>query len=542
MNTENIQESFFDRFPGLETKTRLTECVSLLTGIDKGTVWGYLSKHSLSRLMNNPYSINASSGQRDKIINLRNLKHNYNLLKMSVNNEFILKDVDQIAKFAYNYTGKFGITEKEVFLCMYFDHNDKLIDCMEMLGTIDEAPVYSREMIKQCMNADVSHVVFAHNHPGNSLVFSNADTVITEKLKDIFTVLGIKVRDHLLVVTDEHNEYNYICMNKSSSRTDYKTIPGRRISHIDKANSTYYTKLADDFAYQLSKHFVSSKSRADVYKNIKGKNLDEIFKSDSYTKTDRRICDAIYDVINKDNEDCRVPEHYTYTQEPIRTSKIAEQIAAQLLKDKKRCICFVYVNSQNQIVDIKDYTFKNNDYNFYENTKKDIINNLISSGASGVFCMISVDEGTFKEGISKAVKQLFNSSIMTNNAMAMLRGRAPDTIVKFNDLTYSFQNGSVNKEDFKNFIVTQLLDNYRNLKPESVPLLKNVFYEYDRYLSPVELKEEYLKMAKREPDDRCFAFSDLKKVAEEIKQSGYDELYTEDTNSIKSILSFEVER
>jgi hypothetical protein len=90
--------------------------------------------------------------------------------------------------------------------------------------------------------------------------------------------------------------------------------------------------------------------------------------------------------------------------------------------------------------------------------------------------------------------------------------------------------------------MSQLLNNYGNLKAESIPLLKNVFYEYDRYLSPTELKEEYLKMAKRDPDDRCYVFSDLKKVAEEIKQSGYDELYTEDTNSIENILSLEVER
>lgn len=100
----------------------------------------------------------------------------------------------------------------------------------------------------------------------------------------------------------------------------------------------------------------------------------------------------------------------------------------------------------------------------------------------------------------------------------------------------------MNKEDFKNFIVTQLLNNYRTLSSDTRLLLKNVFYEYDRYLSPVELKEEYLKMAKREPDDRCFAFSDLKKVAEEIKQNGYDGLYPKDTDSIDNLLSFEVER
>ncbi len=542
MNTENTQESFFDRFPDFETKARLTECISLLTGINKRTLWIYFSKYNLNHLMNNPYSISASSEQHDKIVNLRNIKHNYNLLKMSVNNEFILKDIDQLAKFAYNYTGKFGITEKEVFLCMYFDHNDKLLDCMQMLGTIDEAPVYAREIIKQCMNAEVSHVVFAHNHPGKTLVFSGSDSMLTNRLKDIFTLLGIKVRDHLLIVTDDLNEYNYICMNKSSSRTNYKTHPNDKLFHINKASSSYYMKLADDLAYQLSKHFVSSKSRSDIYKNIKRKNLEEIFTSGSYGKTDKRICDAIYDVINMDNKKCCVPEYYKYTQEPIGTSKIAEQVAAQLLKDKKECICFVYVNSQNKIVDITDYAFKNNDYNFYENTKKDIIKELVSSGASGVFCMISVDENTFKDGISKTVKQLVNSYVMTNDALTLIRGRAPDTIIKFNEHTYSLVNSAVNKEDFKRFIMSQLLNNYKNLKAESIQLLKNVFKEYDRYLSPLELKEEYLKMAKRDPDDRCHVFSDLKKVAEDIKQNGYDELYKEDTDSIESILSFEVER
>jgi len=74
-------------------------------------------------------------------------------------------------------------------------------------GTIDEAPVYPREVAKVAIQDKVSNVILAHNHPGGTLRPSSADAETTRLITDGLASLGIKVLDHIIVAGDTYYSF-----------------------------------------------------------------------------------------------------------------------------------------------------------------------------------------------------------------------------------------------------------------------------------------------------------------------------------------------
>lgn len=68
-------------------------------------------------------------------------------------------------------------------------------------GTIDQASVYPREIVKAALKHHASHVILAHNHPSGSLNPSNADIGLTEHLKNALALVDIQLIDHLIVAS-----------------------------------------------------------------------------------------------------------------------------------------------------------------------------------------------------------------------------------------------------------------------------------------------------------------------------------------------------
>ncbi len=66
-------------------------------------------------------------------------------------------------------------------------------------GTIDQASVYPREIVKAALKHHASHVILAHNHPSGSLSPSAADIGLTEHLKNALALVDIQLIDHLIV-------------------------------------------------------------------------------------------------------------------------------------------------------------------------------------------------------------------------------------------------------------------------------------------------------------------------------------------------------
>ncbi|MGI9211579.1 MAG: RadC family protein [Methylococcaceae bacterium] len=88
----------------------------------------------------------------------------------------------------------------EVFGCLFMDNQHRVIRFEELFrGTIDGASVYPREVVKQALAVNAAAVIFAHNHPSGMTEPSEADKLITQKLKMALAMVDIRVLDHFIV-------------------------------------------------------------------------------------------------------------------------------------------------------------------------------------------------------------------------------------------------------------------------------------------------------------------------------------------------------
>jgi DNA repair protein RadC len=90
--------------------------------------------------------------------------------------------------------------EHEVFCCLYLDKRHRLIEYEELFrGTIDGASVHPREIVKLALQRNSAAVIVAHNHPSGVAEPSQADELITQRLKEALGLVDIRLLDHIIV-------------------------------------------------------------------------------------------------------------------------------------------------------------------------------------------------------------------------------------------------------------------------------------------------------------------------------------------------------
>ena len=88
----------------------------------------------------------------------------------------------------------------EVFCCVFLDNRHRVIAFEELFrGTIDGASVHPREVVKRALTKNAAAVILAHNHPSGIAEPSQADELITRRLKDALALVDIRVLDHLVI-------------------------------------------------------------------------------------------------------------------------------------------------------------------------------------------------------------------------------------------------------------------------------------------------------------------------------------------------------
>ena len=92
----------------------------------------------------------------------------------------------------------------EVFACLYLDNRHRLISFDELFrGTIDNAQVHSREVVKAAIKHNAAAAIFAHNHPSGVAEPSQADISLTKNLQQALTLIDVRVLDHVIVGNGE---------------------------------------------------------------------------------------------------------------------------------------------------------------------------------------------------------------------------------------------------------------------------------------------------------------------------------------------------
>lgn len=88
----------------------------------------------------------------------------------------------------------------EVFACIYLDNRHRVIAFEELFrGTIDGASVHPREVVKEALARNAAALILVHNHPSGIAEPSQADELITRRLKEALGLVDVRVLDHLIV-------------------------------------------------------------------------------------------------------------------------------------------------------------------------------------------------------------------------------------------------------------------------------------------------------------------------------------------------------
>ncbi|WP_150539917.1 RadC family protein [Actinobacillus vicugnae] len=90
--------------------------------------------------------------------------------------------------------------EREVFMVMFLDNQNRLIKKEKMFyGTINQATVHPREIIKEALKCNAAAIIVAHNHPSGNCMPSESDRVLTKKIEMACDLVEIRFVDHIVV-------------------------------------------------------------------------------------------------------------------------------------------------------------------------------------------------------------------------------------------------------------------------------------------------------------------------------------------------------
>lgn len=71
-------------------------------------------------------------------------------------------------------------------------------------GSIDEAAIHPREVIRQALDIGATALILVHNHPSGNPEPSRADIQITNRIAEAGRLLGIVVHDHVIIGKQGH--------------------------------------------------------------------------------------------------------------------------------------------------------------------------------------------------------------------------------------------------------------------------------------------------------------------------------------------------
>jgi DNA repair protein RadC len=95
---------------------------------------------------------------------------------------------------------KLAALQHEVFIALWLDAQNRLIADEELFkGTLTQTSVYPREVVKSALARNAAAVIFAHNHPSGVAEPSQADELLTRRLKEALALIDVRLLDHFIV-------------------------------------------------------------------------------------------------------------------------------------------------------------------------------------------------------------------------------------------------------------------------------------------------------------------------------------------------------
>ena len=95
---------------------------------------------------------------------------------------------------------RLGSRTEEVFGALFLDTKHRVLAFEELFyGSIDSAHVYPRVLVRRALVHNAGAVILTHNHPSGCAEPSQADRVLTARLREALELVDVRVLDHFIV-------------------------------------------------------------------------------------------------------------------------------------------------------------------------------------------------------------------------------------------------------------------------------------------------------------------------------------------------------
>lgn len=100
--------------------------------------------------------------------------------------------------------------DREVVCVINLKTDGTPINChFASMGSMNEACVHPRELLKASILSNAASMLLVHNHPSGNLFPSKQDTKLTDRMVKLCELIGIPLLDHVIVGGDNKEYFSF---------------------------------------------------------------------------------------------------------------------------------------------------------------------------------------------------------------------------------------------------------------------------------------------------------------------------------------------
>lgn len=149
-----------------------------------------------------PHSLNAATGNE-------RVTHQIGLVRAAMLHTLreplecgpVLSNTDAVLDYL---KARIGRGHNESLSALYLNSRHHLIHELLVEGTIDEAPLYVRNIVKRGLEVGAAGILLAHNHPSGDVAPSGSDRTITAQVAESARLMSMQLYDHLIISGPDH--------------------------------------------------------------------------------------------------------------------------------------------------------------------------------------------------------------------------------------------------------------------------------------------------------------------------------------------------
>ena len=97
-----------------------------------------------------------------------------------------------------------GSNAHEEFHVLFLNNKLALInDERQSKGTVDQTPIYPREVMKRALELSATAIILVHNHPSGDPTPSKEDIALTKQVVEAGKSLNIQIHDHVIITAGD---------------------------------------------------------------------------------------------------------------------------------------------------------------------------------------------------------------------------------------------------------------------------------------------------------------------------------------------------